>query len=97
PFETLEGRQLMSATMHLQAASGGAGLHASAPALVVTGTSSGDNIDVYGTVNTPVSKIVVNAMGGDDRVIVEANLMLPSTLSGGDGNDFLRGGGGADS
>lgn len=106
-FEPLEGRQLMSATYTLQPVAG-----ATAPALVVTASTKNDNVQIsrnatggiavkaegklVGVVTTTVSQIVVNALAGNDRVVVDANVTIPATLNGGDGNDFLRGGGARD-
>jgi len=46
---------------------------------------------------TSVTRIIVNANGGDDWVNVdEATINMPTSLRGGSGNDILRGGAGAD-
>ncbi|QOV91427.1 C2 family cysteine protease [Humisphaera borealis] len=106
-FEQLEGRQLMSATYALQPVAA-----TTAPALVITASAKADNIQfsrtatggiavsaegkLVGVITKTVSQIVVNALGGNDRIIVDANVTVPATLNGGDGNDFLRGGGAKD-
>ena len=101
-IEALEQRQLLAFTV-------------SSGVLTVTGTANPDQIHIRrdGTnlvivqngVNqtTPaaaVTKIVVNALGGNDRVSLAVGttngITLPSTLNGGDGNDELLGGDGND-
>jgi Ca2+-binding RTX toxin-like protein len=43
-----------------------------------------------------VNKIVVNAGAGDDTVTMDADIEVPATMNGGDGDDRLTGGAGAD-
>jgi Ca2+-binding RTX toxin-like protein len=80
--------------------------------LTVTGTSGNDTIsltvsgsNIKVTQNGlpaaqfssgAVQKILVNASGGKDSVIVSGSITKPATLNGGAGNDTLNGGGGND-
>ncbi len=43
-----------------------------------------------------VKSVVVNARGGNDSVILNESVNLPSTINGGSGNDWLVGGRGND-
>src|SRR5688500_19204401 len=43
-----------------------------------------------------VSRITVSLLGGNDRLEIAQNIVKPTTITGGDGNDILNGGGGAD-
>ena len=43
-----------------------------------------------------ISKIVVNALGGNDTIMLASSVKTPSSLNGGDGNDVIQGGSGAD-
>jgi Ca2+-binding RTX toxin-like protein len=79
--------------------------------LTVTGTASADTIRAVivgaNTVirlnelsalsfpSTSVTKIVINAGAGNDSVFVSSAIAKPVTINGGDGNDYLIGGGGA--
>src|SRR5688500_6566639 len=98
-FEQLESRRLMSVSL-----SGGV--------LTLTGNNaaqtmrvdvSGTNLvasDGLGTVRTAavsaVNSIVVNALGGNDRVLVSSAVTRPTALDGGAGNDTVQGGNGRD-
>jgi len=101
-FETLENRQLLAFTVN-------------AGVLTVTGTANPDAINIrrdganlviaHNGVNatTPaaaVTKIVVNALAGNDRISLAVGatngIKIPSVLNGGDGNDELLGGDGND-
>jgi hypothetical protein len=55
----------------------------------------GNDRAVGGSPFAGVRRIVVNAFGGDDRIVV-GSVGIPVTLLGGDGNDTLVGGAGAD-
>lgn len=57
------------------------------------GTVTSTNFDIS---DSSITRIVVNAGGGDDRVSIARTVTLPTTINGGDGNDELSGGGGAD-
>jgi hypothetical protein len=111
-FETLEGRQLMSATNVVAELSYSTTRSAPAPTLTVTGTYGSDKIEVFhlssGGVGVlgngkvigrfaNVGEIVVRAGAGNDRVIIDADVKVNSILEGEDGNDYLRGGGSIDS
>jgi Ca2+-binding RTX toxin-like protein len=50
----------------------------------------------YGTAATPVQRLVLYGMDGNDSITVDTLLQLPVSLYGGNGNDVLRGGGGND-
>jgi hypothetical protein len=109
-FETLEGRQLMSATAVVAPLMHGT-VRTGEQVLTVTGTSSANDLELYrltnggvgvyadgktiGTFNN-VAQIVVNSLGGNDRVVIDADVTARSTVHGGEGNDLVRGGGGAD-
>ena len=101
-LETLESRRLLSFTV-------------AGETLTVTGTANPDQIlirkdganltIVQNGVNSttpaaPLTKIVVNGLGGNDRLALAVGatngITLPSTLNGGDGNDELLGGDGND-
>lgn len=80
--------------------------------LTVTGTESAEVIEVFRENDrvqvrlTPgpdssflawaVARVVVGALGGADRVTVGTSVLLPTSLSGGAGNDTLTGGNGPD-
>lgn len=79
-------------------------------ALVVAGTSSGENIEICKFDATrvdvmingqfegrfaPTGRIVVYGFAGDDTLMVTPSIGLPTELHGDDGNDRLHGGGGA--
>lgn len=55
-------------------------------------SSGGANVTRFDA--SAVSSIVVNALGGNDRLEISKKIMLPATLNGGDGNDILIAGGG---
>ena len=98
-FEQLESRRLMSVSL-----SGGV--------LTLTGDNaaqtmrvdvSGTNLvanDGLGTVHTAaisaVNSIVVNALGGNDKVLISSAVTKPTALDGGAGNDTVQGGNGRD-
>lgn len=99
-LEVLEGRRLMSATFQ-----------ANTGAVVVDGTDGADAVRVARrgeqllvTVNgartafplADVREVRVATGAGDDRVVINAKVTLPTSLHGGEGNDVLVGGGGAD-
>jgi hypothetical protein len=44
----------------------------------------------------PITGVVVQGNGGDDVLVVKANVSLPVVLDGGDGDDCLQGGSGGD-
>jgi Ca2+-binding RTX toxin-like protein len=96
-FESLESRAMKSVSLD-------------AGVLSITGTDGPDDImvyrnatnnaltveqnGVYQTVSGTVSKLRINALGGED--LVQVLVKLPSTIDGGDGNDYLRSGNGND-
>jgi Ca2+-binding RTX toxin-like protein len=67
---------------------------------IVTVTQSGTSISVNSNGNTTVfdvsdvDEIEVLLGGGNDVVVIGSNITVPVTIDGGDGNDFLAGGGG---
>lgn len=50
----------------------------------------------YGTGSTPIQRLALYGMDGNDSITVDTQLLLPVALYGGNGNDTLRGGGGDD-
>ena len=80
--------------------------------LTITGTARGDEIRVApaaggklaASVNgyrrefdaASVSTIVIDALAGDDGILIDPQLVLPATIIGGDGIDTLTGGAGDD-
>src|SRR5689334_1918787 len=104
-FEQLEDRRLMAAQL---IAIDPVIIAIQPTPLVVNGTPYGDTISIYrdasnniavyenGVTNTYspyfVSKIVVNANGGNDSVYSSSNVGEPMEIYGGDGNDTLYGG-----
>src|SRR5436190_17848978 len=99
-IERLESRRLLDATVV-----------AENNVLTITGTEadeainvqlSGDSylVDINGTV-TPiaaasVTSISASAMAGNDTITIDSTVTIPTTLSGGDGDDNLLGGAGPD-
>ena len=92
-FQPLESRRLLSVTLE-------------AGVLTVTGTDAADQLGVgrnmtmivvndNGTSSewnpADVTSIVINALGGDDRVTVARPVAKPITANGGAGDDALRG------
>src|SRR5262249_36555236 len=60
-------------------------------------TINGVNVGTFGGLpGLPLASTVVYALGGDDDVQVAGNIGLTAWLSGGDGNDRLKGGAGND-
>ena len=45
---------------------------------------------------TQVTRIIVNALGGDDDIVIDRELSLTTELGGGDGKDTISGGAGSD-
>src|SRR4051812_48496134 len=96
--QALEDRRLLSASISNGVVSvyGGTG----ADTISITKT----NTDLVTKVNTvvksfkltAVTKIVINANGGNDKVTVATNITKPTTINGGDGADNISGGGGID-
>ncbi len=97
-IEKLEGRRLLAASL-------------SNGLLVVTGTEGDDTINFavggssisvflngVGSVFNArdVERVHVDALGGDDTVILGRRLMLPTVVLGGPGDDFISGGPGDD-
>jgi Ca2+-binding RTX toxin-like protein len=50
----------------------------------------------YGSMGTPVQRLVLYGLDGNDTITIDPLLTLPVSLYGGSGNDVLRGGGGDD-
>ncbi len=50
------------------------------------------NFKIKGLFSTPISRVVVNGMAGDDDIKVDDDVAIPVWLYGGDGNDSLKGG-----
>jgi hypothetical protein len=106
-FEQLEDRRLMAAQLAI-ALEPIYYVPIQPTPLVVDGTPYGDSISIYrdasnniavyenGVTNTYspffVSKIIVNANGGNDSVYSSYNIGEPMEIYGGDGNDTLYGG-----
>src|SRR5687768_12133295 len=100
-LEGLERRTLLAAAVSLVSGK-----------LNITGTDAVDNVEIsysagVTTVNDitggvvhqftdPVTTLVAQGRGGGDRLVVDDSFLAPSTIAGGDGDDFLRGGRGAD-
>src|SRR5439155_22723581 len=98
--ELLESRQLLSSVSVI------------AGVLTVNADSSSDMINVDpasgGMINVTLNgatssfaaasfnSILINANGGNDKVIIGPNVTKPATIKGGAGNDSLVGGGGND-
>ena len=55
-----------------------------------------ETIFSYGTGSTPIQRLALYGMDGNDSITVDTQLLLPVSLYGGSGNDVLRGGGGDD-
>src|SRR5687767_6798622 len=98
--EAVEGRQLLSAT-----------LNPATHLLTVNGTAGNDNvtIDIAGDKvkvtegavvkyfpKIQVTSIAVNGFGGHDNLKATNAVYQPMVMKGGEGNDNLRGGSGAD-
>ncbi len=96
--ESLEARTLLSASVSNQT-------------LFVAGTHGDDIIRVFRSGGniivrengsetsfdaSQIRQIVVAGRRGDDRILIDDSILLPTTLRGGLGNDFLRGGRGSD-
>jgi Ca2+-binding RTX toxin-like protein len=80
--------------------------------LTITGTNNADFIRGFITNNvltmrlnglsqtfnnaSSISRIVVNANGGNDLILLSQSVNRPTSLNGGDGNDTIYGGSGAD-
>ncbi len=66
--------------------------------LIVMGDAAANTITI--DASTPsiagVNQVVVQSLGGDDRIQTSPLLMVPVVLDGGDGNDTLSGGSGDD-
>lgn len=99
-FEVLEKRQLLSVS-----------LNPATGLLTVTGTNFADRITVErcgrvlsvfdGKTQRPyalnkVKSVSVDALAGRDKVLVAANVNVPTVLNGGPDNDTIRGGAAAD-
>lgn len=54
------------------------------------------NLKVRGAFGTPIGRIAVSTLGGNDDVKVDDDIAISAWLSGGEGNDRLNGGGGND-
>ncbi len=93
-IELLEDRQLLTAAL----ANG---------VLTITGTENADRFRVkLGGTNlsvkegstvtnftaAQVTSIVINGLGGDDRIILSKEIEIPATIDGGTGDDFIVGG-----
>jgi len=50
----------------------------------------------YGSAGTPVQRLVLYGLDGNDTITIDPLLTIPVSLYGGNGNDVLRGGGGDD-
>jgi hypothetical protein len=48
-----------------------------------------------GSFNTPISRVVVFGLGGDDSIKLNSQMTVSAQLHGGDGNDTFSGGGGS--
>lgn len=104
-LQALETRALMSVPT-AYASFGSAGL-----VLKITGTTGSDEIHVacddqgYHVDNgagwsanfwTRFTGIIINALDGNDHVALDASVIIPATIKGGNGNDSLTGGSGND-
>jgi Ca2+-binding RTX toxin-like protein len=110
-IESLENRQLLSAT--LNATTGALTVTGTAgndsivisrvrdTSLVVTETSRTGTNSISTTRTTfkfaDVKSITVNALAGNDVVLIGPGISVKSTINGGDGNDVINSGAGADS
>jgi Ca2+-binding RTX toxin-like protein len=107
-LENLEGRTLFAAAPPVVTAV----LDAATSTVVVTGTKASDNVSVgvnAGQLQVTSAGVVVgsfplggllgvsvNAGNGHDTVVVDAGIILPASLLGGNGRDNLTGGSGHD-
>ena len=98
-FETLESRRLLSSSLvnGLLTVNGTAGND------TISLSVSGSNIQVSQTgsvtknfATSSVQKILINALGGNDKVTVANAITKPTTINGSSGNDSLTSGGGND-
>ena len=105
-FESLEGRQMMSAvafTAATQVLETGAELSITTTAandrLTLTQTAAGLSVSDNGTTEVfsgDFATILVNASAGNDSVTVDASVQTNCILNAGNGNDSLTGGSGND-
>jgi PKD domain/RTX calcium-binding nonapeptide repeat (4 copies) len=104
-FETLEGRTLLSTAQGVTLSNGvltitgnattGSSLTAN---LVNSGKSIDASADDAHAMTVPLSSvksIVITGGSGGDYIFVDQGITLPVTISGGAGNDSVRGGGGS--
>ena len=96
--QTLESRRLFAITLldgvlTVDGTAGNDAISLTARGGTLTARSGAERADVL---LADVDEVVVNALGGDDRVTLATRLDVPATIDGGEGNDRLTGGAGDD-